>query len=1844
MQFDTHTLHSQRLKSLDLDLTDEVKTYQVALFKNRTRSIEEFNHMIDSIIPGILQRTFETKQGNLIKVKGVEVKFPQTQTDIGNTLMTPFIAKMTGNTYKCDVYIDYVEVKSNSHLAGGETFLNGPGFVDDKIKTKKIGSFHCIVGSNRCITSIKPDEFETLDQWKMFLGECPASPGSYIINKGGEKTVYNDEKLRTNCYLTFKTKGDSPTIETRITCMNNSITSLVRLRIGYHRPCIKVLFPHLKGKHYPLYLTYYLLYYSHNTRENNKVTFRLNYFDELIASFAPPELKDAIVSYLKPSKTKFMELFTGFDDTNNQIVNETKIQEYINRKFDELKTRVKDEEMQKYTLANAAHNIPIELFNQCHSYSGKLANLAFMTCQTILCALTIRSFDGRDAWDQKKIDPVVRLITSYVATTLVDAIKSDKPDNLGFNFGKSDRKEAIVETRKCETLNIAISEVNKVDNQVDTRTNSLAVRKVDQTQLFMICFPKTSEGEKCGLTKALASLSLISHCREYILGRRTVFDDLFEPNIYYLSNTKSNIYKYKIATSDIYGNSLFIHYKTENTDYSTDTIFFSKRILILFKSLFEEKKAIYYVDDDTIWIKFVDPNCQPINYSFNNYIGGILVTFIPESIAPIFDKITKFIKNTAYNAYSSIYRTDECNMKIAFRNPDKEYSYSYVLFPNESYNELYVSKLFIDSMNTILGPKNEIEIQGDTAIVTIKGEIREFTCDHWSGNRVRTMIPKNFEKQYEIFLSTMTEYIALKRSNKYSFSLTFNGNVVVFPGSSETFYPKIVWVNGNKLHDYLKEQRKLGNLPYDSCIHLNEKNRSIQYFDDSGRLMAPLLKIDKSGNLIIDKLNGWSKFHDRNFLDSEKLIKELYLNGSMELIDSKEVDTTLVSNSLEEARNFAKLRKFLSMIDLKVLKSSIYRDQNGYFKNEDMEFVVIKDKTYEVQFTLDEPEYDTLKFYQDGITFYGTYLIEKPQLKKPRQRYHNLIKPRNPLLSNDGKYQLYNFQDKYHFITEDMKEKYDDANVYIGIREYPIKTFVFPEKIGEVIVNDDLMILDKKIVFKNLIVNEPGFFFTKYYKLSSPQNPILSNGYHMLYLINDEFKFVTKDSNEITDGKNVYINNIQYEIKYFEYPKNKKYIYVDQFLRELSLIDLERPKNVPCSNESRNIYYRCGDEWVNPNQIIDKHFILENDETKIVTEVHFEDGNDNGVFFQTNKKVNEYIPESIKTYQQYDEEKYDKDGLDNYECNLHVVNIRRCIEELNKINIEELEKTHDFFETLSSMKDVIPSFGNKRVLLNIRKYLNTDFRFTHCMIDPNAAFSVIANFVPKADSNPGPRWSYQCSMGTQALGVGNSVWYRRYETTTKRLITPVQHAFETCAELPYSQVTMPTTQNTIFGVLAHLKGFEDPTIVSEDFIRKIGRYVKEITIKMVETSNREFKETLCQPTDEMGNIKNKPIYRNLDGYGLPKLGTYVKEKDCIIGKSKVYTSTGKKIDSSYFAGVGEDGVVSSIQIVASEGIDGAFRTIYVKLTQVRYQQPGDKIASRYSQKGTIADEINKMIDDGDEKLKIVDNNLMPYVASGPNRGMRLEIIFNPASFPSRMTCGLIKELLTAKAAVYLQKKVNATNFHYLDIDYYTNSLYENRMLYDEETGIQHHLDSNANEILCHSDGEIMINTSTGKPFQCTVGIVAYQILKHQADDKKQVRSVGPVKAITQQPTAGKKDCGGGRMGEMERDSVISSGASHLLFDRFMESSDGFLDVFCNHCKNSSSMSSLESQTCQNCNTSGSLISVAEPRVYKVFMHQMAAIGLNIKSEFKPSDDFQNELYKQNKQNIENLSLQTDELL
>jgi hypothetical protein len=100
----------------------------------------------------------------------------------------------------------------------------------------------------------------------------------------------------------------------------------------------------------------------------------------------------------------------------------------------------------------------------------------------------------------------------------------------------------------------------------------------------------------------------------------------------------------------------------------------------------------------------------------------------------------------------------------------------------------------------------------------------------------------------------------------------------------------------------------------------------------------------------------------------------------------------------------------------------------------------------------------------------------------------------------------------------------------------------------------------------------------------------------------------------------------------------------------------------------------------------------------------------------------------------------------------------------------------------------------------------------------------------------------------------------------------------------------------------------------------------------------------------------------------------------------------------------------------------------------------------------------------------------------------------------------------------------------------------------------------------HSSGnEILYNGMTGEQIQAEIfmGPNYYMRLKHMVKDKINYRALGPRTALTKQPVSGRANDGGLRIGEMERDAVISHGMSDFLRESMMERGDKYYMAVCN---------------------------------------------------------------------------------
>ena len=103
-----------------------------------------------------------------------------------------------------------------------------------------------------------------------------------------------------------------------------------------------------------------------------------------------------------------------------------------------------------------------------------------------------------------------------------------------------------------------------------------------------------------------------------------------------------------------------------------------------------------------------------------------------------------------------------------------------------------------------------------------------------------------------------------------------------------------------------------------------------------------------------------------------------------------------------------------------------------------------------------------------------------------------------------------------------------------------------------------------------------------------------------------------------------------------------------------------------------------------------------------------------------------------------------------------------------------------------------------------------------------------------------------------------------------------------------------------------------------------------------------------------------------------------------------------------------------------------------------------------------------------------------------------------------------------------------------------------------------------------------------------IGPTYYQRLKIMVADKMHSRGTGPAQHLVRQPASGRANNGGLRIGEMERDSILSHGISEFLKESVMERSDKFKvqidkkDGLINYDDKKETKTNVEIPYCINC--------------------------------------------------------------
>jgi len=471
---------------------------------------------------------------------------------------------------------------------------------------------------------------------------------------------------------------------------------------------------------------------------------------------------------------------------------------------------------------------------------------------------------------------------------------------------------------------------------------------------------------------------------------------------------------------------------------------------------------------------------------------------------------------------------------------------------------------------------------------------------------------------------------------------------------------------------------------------------------------------------------------------------------------------------------------------------------------------------------------------------------------------------------------------------------------------------------------------------------------------------------------------------------------------------------------------------------------------------------------------------------------------------------------------------------------------------------------------------------THLEIEPFTLLGVCAGLIPYPHHNQSPRNTYQCAMGKQAMGSIGYNQRNRIDTLLYFLCYPQVPLVRTKTIDLIQFDKLPAGQNATVAVMSY-SGYdiEDALILNKASVdRGFGRCLvyRKQTCLLKRYANQTFDRVMGPSRDaSTGEV----IWRHkaLDADGICSPGERIENKQVLVNKSMpVVTLTGlqpatpgqpppqpeyKDVPISY---KGPEDIYIERVLVTSNS-EEAF-LIKILQRQTRRPEIGDKFSSRHGQKGVCGLIVNQ------EDMPFTDLGICP------------DIIMNPHGFPSRMTVGKLIELMAGKAGVLNGHFGYGTAFGGDKVEDVCSALVEKGFNY--------------------SGKEFVTSGITGEPLTAYIffGPVYYQKLKHMVLDKMHARAKGPRAVLTRQPTEGRSRDGGLRLGEMERDCLIAYGASMLLLERLMISSDAFEVDVCSECGLMG-----YSGWCHYCSSSHNISTLKIPYACKLLFQELLSMNI-----------------------------------
>ncbi|EPY27499.1 DNA-directed RNA polymerase I subunit RPA2 [Strigomonas culicis] len=502
--------------------------------------------------------------------------------------------------------------------------------------------------------------------------------------------------------------------------------------------------------------------------------------------------------------------------------------------------------------------------------------------------------------------------------------------------------------------------------------------------------------------------------------------------------------------------------------------------------------------------------------------------------------------------------------------------------------------------------------------------------------------------------------------------------------------------------------------------------------------------------------------------------------------------------------------------------------------------------------------------------------------------------------------------------------------------------------------------------------------------------------------------------------------------------------------------------------------------------------------------------------------------------------------------------------------------------------------------------------------------SLTSTTIPFFEFNCSPRNLFQCGLSKQSTGTQlQSLGWRR-DAKLFRMYVPQRYISRTLPMDYYGLDDVSLGVNAVVAILAYTGYDMDDAVILNSTASQRGMLHADITVGKIATASG--KDDGDDATYVFNNMlaNGERFSAQLEANGLPPKRTYshlhkevnfttdhsypslCDDRDvyCIAKRCQRVDPMTNNMTYEYSDHMvkkwskfdkGENGWVHQVIPLAFNGPDPVSVLLIFRIP--RPPTVGDKFSSRHGQKGTLP-------------LHIRAHDL-PFSSQ---TGITPDVIINPHAFPSRMTVGMVLEIMTAK--------VGAIEGRFMD-----NSAWS---VCDETPRVAETIGAALVKSGYNRYGrEKFVDGISGEEMEADVfvGISGYQRLRHMVNDKWQARArTDPFKyrAVTKtgQPVKGRKSHGGVRVGEMERDALLSYGMSEVVLDRLLHVSDKTKAFVCTGC---GSLLSIVERHATNLSTwkcctfcgagrtedTDTIAMVEVPHVLRLWVAELTGIGIRV---------------------------------